>query len=369
MHINHSSWNVSQGCCEYGTDDVSFEDVVTSLSKCLIPLQVLVGVIWNILAVVVFTQSDIRQLQVRLYLTALAVVDTGYLFSLFVVWVDAVGWPIFHTSGWCQLVVFLSYTCSFLSAWFVVAVTADRYLSVCFPCHRPQICRPLYSRLVILGLCLFSALLFLCTFWTTRVITVPGDSPYTACMPVNDYRHLHLALTLVDTLTSWLIPCVVVVVLNALILRAITRGLYSHRLQTTDHTNPSVATGHPKCGMRDCTLHHARPNGGHHRNAYGQAQANMTRMLLWVTSIYFVLVLPSYAMRLRLLILSFLALYGMPRAEQETREMLIQELCQLLYYSSFVINFALYNLCNAEFRTATVRLCRTRSRQPSGGGE
>ncbi len=42
-------------------------------------------------------------------------------------WVNVGGRPIFHTDGWCQIVIYLTYVTSFLSSWFVASFTVERY--------------------------------------------------------------------------------------------------------------------------------------------------------------------------------------------------------------------------------------------------
>lgn len=51
---------------------------------------------------------------------------TTSLAGLCLGWIKIDGAPIFHTPGWCQTVIYLTYVTSFLSSWFVVSFTVER---------------------------------------------------------------------------------------------------------------------------------------------------------------------------------------------------------------------------------------------------
>ena len=62
--------------------------------------------------------------------------------------------------GYCSVMVFLAYVCSFLSAWFVVLMMAERYIAVCHPFRASALCNKRKSLMVIAGLSVFSVLLY-----------------------------------------------------------------------------------------------------------------------------------------------------------------------------------------------------------------
>ena len=66
------------------------------------------------------------------YLAALAVTDNVFLSTLFITWLhDFV--PVMTSAGGCKVVIFLSYTASYLSVCFVLCCTSERYVAVCHP--------------------------------------------------------------------------------------------------------------------------------------------------------------------------------------------------------------------------------------------
>ncbi len=355
---------------------------IARFSMYYLPSLVCFGTVSNTLAIIVFMGSSLRKLGANIYLTALAVADTGYLLSLFIVWLEAVNWPIFHTDGWCQVVVFLSYTCSFLSAWFVVAVTVERLIAIRLPLRRFDMCSPRRARIVVSSLSAGTVLFFSCTIWTTGIRPV-NEHKYRdvlVCTPYNEYNSLHTALTIFDTITTLVIPFALLVVLNIIIAITIRRFYKDYRRMSCGHRREPATTVTEAVSLRKVAPRNSRssaPLASSSSNSwrssrdsqaqssfptqtsvYPKAQVQVTKMLLWVTTIYLVVSLPSYIMRLRLFLRSFLGLGGGQSRRQEHLEMIIHELCQLIYYTTFVINFVLYNLCNPKFRQASKGISR-----------
>lgn len=94
------------------------------------PILVYLGAIGNLLCIYVFQSPKLKKLSTSCYLSALAISDTVFLVALFTVWLTMVGIDVFNKSGSCQVIVYLTAVCSFLSAWFVVAFTVERFVAV-----------------------------------------------------------------------------------------------------------------------------------------------------------------------------------------------------------------------------------------------
>ena len=84
----------------------------------------------NLISFLVFICTPIRQLSSSVYLAGLALSDSGFLLQLFVTWLGYVRVFLVHQNIWCQTVVYVTYVCSFLSVWLVVAFTFERYIAV-----------------------------------------------------------------------------------------------------------------------------------------------------------------------------------------------------------------------------------------------
>jgi hypothetical protein len=72
------------------------------------PLLVGLGSIGNILSVFVFFGTKLRKLSSSYYLSALASSDTGFLVTLFGVWLNLIDVPWFNKDGFCQISIYLT---------------------------------------------------------------------------------------------------------------------------------------------------------------------------------------------------------------------------------------------------------------------
>ena len=60
-----------------------------------------------------------RTLSSSVYLISLLAADTGMLLSLFLVWLEALGFPLNHLPAVCRINVYVTYVFGFLSIWWV----------------------------------------------------------------------------------------------------------------------------------------------------------------------------------------------------------------------------------------------------------
>lgn len=104
----------------------SFSKLIAGLNLYAIPIIIMVGVAGNTLSFYVFLGTYLSRQSSSIYLAYLSVADTGFLLSLFLVWLEWVDIKLFHKQGWCQLILYTTYLFSYLSVWTVVAFTAER---------------------------------------------------------------------------------------------------------------------------------------------------------------------------------------------------------------------------------------------------
>lgn len=122
------------------------------------PFVLATGIIGNILSLVVFMSKNMRKLSASTYLAALSISDICALFFyVFVDWLRR-GLPhlpgrleatFLEGHGLCQLQTYLSYISRFVSAWIIVTFTVERYIGVCHPLKRKDICGSRSSQKVI----------------------------------------------------------------------------------------------------------------------------------------------------------------------------------------------------------------------------
>jgi hypothetical protein len=110
-----------------------------------------------------------------LYLASLAVVDTLFLFTVGVVWLSMINVPFYNTVGPCQLVVYCRHVCHFLSVWYVLGFTFERFVIVRFPLRKDWLCRPRRARQVVATLTCAALALYIFTTFTNGVLFAGDD--------------------------------------------------------------------------------------------------------------------------------------------------------------------------------------------------
>ncbi|KAM3968857.1 neuropeptide receptor A18 [Aphomia sociella] len=305
--------------------DYFAEQVASVLNVYYTPLLVALGSIGNLLSVFVFFTSKLRMQSTSQYLSALAVSDTIFLFQLLPPWLNAVQLTgVFHRQGFCQVFVYISYVTCCVSAWLVVAFTIERFVAVLYPLQRNVVCTVTRARHIIFTVAVAALLLNL----PVLRFAIPTKND---CNIDFEYLDHAARFNLVDTAVSFTIPLAVIIFLNAWIMVGVWRlERARHQLMKAERplmilpsrARPARLTGCPR------------------------SQQRVTRMLLVVSSVFVVLNMPAYTMR----ILAYA--YDMSYGEYSGRWAALQQVALMFFNTNFGINFLLYCLSGQNFRSA-----------------
>jgi hypothetical protein len=272
--------------------------------------------------------------------------------------------------GFCQLVIYFTYVCSFLSVWTVVGFTCERFIVVFIPLHRHRFCTRRRAWIVMTCLITFAMLAYSFSFWTSGIIGIDQHSTAGYCQPFPQYYQLLHILTSVDTLFTLILPSLTIIVLNTGI--AIKIFSFLHRsTHTQEESSQSAETSlyQGRNIARGCTFHLQPSNSHLKQNSYRNRamvlrchsmqacmrrnfQIRTTRALLIVSSVFLVLNLPSHVFRIH----AFFVYLHKTRFIYPKTALLWQHLCQFLYYSNFAVNVFLYSSCSRSFRRALRRM-------------
>ncbi|KAL3869225.1 hypothetical protein ACJMK2_041933 [Sinanodonta woodiana] len=110
--------------------------VAIGLWKGVAPCLLVLGGVGNILCIMILTKKRSRGTSTAIYLTALAISDLLVLYTgLLRQWVKYQFEIDIRqlTEGGCKIHLFCVYFGTQCSSWFLVAVTAERFISACFP--------------------------------------------------------------------------------------------------------------------------------------------------------------------------------------------------------------------------------------------
>ncbi len=336
---------------EYWNDNSKFTEnfacVIWFLDNYFSPLLIVMGVIGNSLSFAVFIYSHLRRISSSMYLAALSVADTGFLLCVALSWANNIGIHLYNTEGWCQLFTYANYVFSFLSVWLVVSFSCERYIAVCLPFKRQNMCTGRRAKIVVLSLIVIACVLYNFAIWTSGV-SETSYGPF--CHPVNEWFHLVTYLNNVDTLLTFVLPSLAIVALNMRIIYTV------YTIYPTLKTGNKTVTLQPRkkpltCNRSVISLPTSSTSQSvQQRQSKGQVK--VTKMLVVVSTMFLILNCPSHLMRI------FLFFKGLTnQAYQPTRVFhLTQRLFLYIYHSNFSINFFLYSICGRNFRQGMLHL-------------
>lgn len=140
------------GSHENSVNSTQSVEIVFIIQMYYVPFIIVTGSIGNILSVIVFSKTKLRKLSSSYYLSALAVSDTGFLIVLLFNWLSGLELQLYNKPVWCQFFQFSSALFIFLSVWFVVAFTVERFIAVMYPLKRQTMCTIRRAKIVLSAL-------------------------------------------------------------------------------------------------------------------------------------------------------------------------------------------------------------------------
>lgn len=296
-----------------------FLDVVSKVQSVVIPIIIFLGMFGNIIAVTVFLSKSFRNISCSILLAARSITDTGFLMSLFVVWLTSLKIRAFHVQGICQIVLFLTYICGFLSVWFVVCLTVENYIRICHPFRACTLCTVRNAKILVTTLSIFAGALYNFPLWTNGVVMLSSGT--SSCILIEEFSVISHILVYTDTIITFIIPSVLMVILVVRIACSLVQT-FKRKLQMKSNANGKV---------KRCQTH-----------------AKMTKLLYAVSISFLILNLPSHIIRIKLTITAFV--YG--NMVPGSLERALQTVFQLLYYFNFAVNILIYMIIGDKFRNS-----------------
>ncbi|XP_015182028.1 PREDICTED: thyrotropin-releasing hormone receptor [Polistes dominula] len=323
---------------EEGASPKLTEEILRGIQLYYTPILVYLGSFGNCLSVYVFFGTKLRQNSSSIYLGALAISDTGFLISLFVVWLDMVDIGIFNMQGLCQFFIYFTTVCSFLSVWFVVAFTVERCIAVQYPFLRQSMCTVARAKKVVTGLTILG--IILCSpvlLFSSPRLSMSHNKNVTRCLVAEGLELSSSIFNSIDAILTFVLPFTLIVVLNIFIARGIYKLAKVRRTLTSESRNSQEQVS---CSQSP-------------RNTL--AQSKITKMLLTVSTIFLCLNLPAYGIR------AYAFLY--PDNNPPRLVEMIQPICNMLFNTNFGINFILYCATGQNFRRAMIHMFSCKSRR------
>ena len=321
--------------------------MINYLDTYLLPLMAVVGLAGNMVSFVVFVATYMRRLSSSVYLAALSMVDMVFLLCVLFSWGVNIGVDLYQQDGWCQTFIYLTYVSSFLSVWYVVSFTVERYIAVHYPLRRYDFCTTGRAKMVVVGLALFAALLYSFGTWTSGVTVYLGMP---VCGPLPKYGSAVSIINNIDTIITLILPFLAILIMNVKIAYKVIQ-FYRARRTVTEH-RCALSRDSERASDSFGRLRITVSNVG--RSGYLRNQVRVTKMLLTVSSIFLLLNLPRHSVR----VYSFIRNLSEPTYIPQHQLIVWQRVFHFLYYLHFCINVFLYSALGTNFRKAFFWLLR-----------
>ncbi|XP_053389184.1 growth hormone secretagogue receptor type 1-like [Mercenaria mercenaria] len=304
----------------------SWFDAIKIMRNIFIPVIVCVGLFGNTLSLMVFSTESMRKSSSSVFLASLAFVDNTFLICLLITWIDGEVHSILVCDLACQLLIYTTYVTSCLSVWFIVCFTFERFIAICFPLKSTYICSVCRERGTVFILTIIACVMYNFSFWTTGM---EQWGPLLRCSHDPKYIQFLNIVTWIDTSLTMVIPFFLIVCMNTMVLRSVMKCKPKNKnIVTSIRKRPKIRV--------NTRVQRRNP------------QIRVTRTLLFVSTTFLVLNLPSHTMRLYNLIY----LITSDTSTITVQFSFLQELTLMFYYITFSCNFFLYTCFGRNFRHA-----------------
>ncbi|XP_041360979.1 thyrotropin-releasing hormone receptor-like [Gigantopelta aegis] len=323
LKMNVSIDNISQCESKGGSPAVSF---IQEFYSYFTPIVLVIGLTGNLLSLRVFMSRNMRKLSASTYLAALSLSDIfALLFYVLVEWLrrgmpEISGGVVPHfleTQGVCQLSLYLSYVSRFLSAWFVVTFTVERYIGVCHPLRRKDICgsksaQKAIGSVLVIGLCVLIYKPIISGVYQI------GPTKGSRCTFDPNLKFLSFVLDNIFAVSITFVPFLIISVLNTLIIRKLCLRSRMHR-ECNIITEESII------------------------------RLEFTVILLVISFVFVMLNLPFFCVWLKVFLLSEMT-SAAQLANNFTGLHDALLLTRVIFYMNYCVNFFLYSITGAYFR-------------------
>ena len=214
----------------YDTFDEPEEEIAHYIWLISSPIVIAIGIIGNTLSILILSRKRMRKHTSAFYFTVLAVTDllvlnVGLLRHFLVA---LMGYDLIRTYSQesCKIHTFLVYFLGQFSAWVLLSVTFERFISVWFPFKARYICTRKNAAIGLVILAVFISSANVHFFWTRGLLVyaLGNDTVEIYCNHLEEYYHFTIVIwDILDSLLIAYIPCACMIVLNIFIIIKLKR--------------------------------------------------------------------------------------------------------------------------------------------------
>ena len=128
---------------------------ITAIRFSFLPI-VLMGTVTNILNMIVFCHSKVRNSSTSMFFSVLAFADLCYIyldmFRIWIEWMDDIIDPLTYIShAYCKCVNYLAISSRDISNWMIVCITMERVIAIAGPLRAKRLCSVANTRILIVS--------------------------------------------------------------------------------------------------------------------------------------------------------------------------------------------------------------------------
>ncbi len=318
------------------------------ITKYWFPIMVPIGLVGNSLSFLVMIKPSNRKLSTCIYMSAISVTDNAMMLLALHNWLlTVVGTHTWHlweckSAGYFVLVSLQN------STFLVVAMTVDKYVAIKWPHRAATYSTPRRAKMVVLGV-----------FAVTFIYNIPhlfaSDLEGSQCLGFARGGDITKVYSWFSFVLNALVPLTMLVHMNYVIIQKVKKSHTKFSMErgksTPDNRKANEGLGSENVGQK-----------GHSKEERRRSVENqLTTMLLLVTTLFVVLMLPTYA---RFITFAFVP-RGTPRRFAALQ--LFYHISHKLYHTNNAINFFLYCISGSRFRRDVRAILRCGDGDGEGG--
>ncbi|CAH1794123.1 unnamed protein product [Owenia fusiformis] len=205
------------------------------------PILIILGTLGNTCSILVLSRKRMRTNTTSLFLIALAIVDTLVLWTgLLRYWIRSlISVDVRNiSSAGCKVHMFLVYTLTHLSSWFLVMVAIERLIAVYFPHKVKLLCTRMTFLMSMLTVILTIFALNMHFFWAVDLVEIKPE--HSECSEINmaHFEFNQGPWSWIDAMVASLVPFVIMLVSNCLIICKVVLW----RIKKTNASHPKVTS-------------------------------------------------------------------------------------------------------------------------------
>ncbi len=316
-----------------------------SIHTYYLPVVVIVGFVWNCMALSVSLLKHNRKVSCCVYIAALSVSDNCMLYTAAHVWVTTDIQNRKMTQVECVIIVWLLQTFSCNGIWLIVSMTLDRCIAVRLPFRASLWCTTKKAKITTISLIIFMFIFNIPHLFYSRMV----DRKTCAALRVN--TQLSVVYAWFNIALSSLIPFISIFVMNVLIILTVQKRKNKFGTSFSEQNKNSISMDPCSCSSSTSVASSAISARIERDQDERTRDRQLTTMLLLVAFALLILTLPQY-----IRYVSYLFIDNQASVKKFAYYMLFYHSTNKLFYTNNAVNFILYCLGGSKFRGDVVNI-------------